>query len=77
MVSLESPHQGNSNEYIQYTFFIIKKENHLYYPKSAAEGFFSKGLKNNFETAVANEPSVFETLKVYCTYFFFRGGRIK
>ena len=35
-------------------------------PKSAPMGFFSKGLKNEFETAVVNEPSVFEPLKVYC-----------
>ena len=27
---------------------------------------FSKELKNEFETAVINEPSVFEPLKVYC-----------
>ena len=27
---------------------------------------FSKRLKNEFETAVVNEPSVFELLKVYC-----------
>ena len=26
----------------------------------------SKGLKNEFETALINEPSVFEPLKVYC-----------
>ena len=25
-----------------------------------------KGLKNEFETAVVNEPSMFEPLKVYC-----------
>ena len=25
--------------------------------------FFSKGLKNEFETAIVNEPSVFEPLK--------------
>ena len=30
-------------------------------------GFCSKGLKNEFETAVVNEPSVFEPLKFYCT----------
>ena len=30
--------------------------------ESAAMGFFSKGLKNEFETVVLNEPSVF-----YCT----------
>ena len=32
-------------------------------------GFISKGLKNEFETAVVNEPSVFEPLKFYCTSF--------
>ena len=29
-------------------------------------GFFSKGLKNEFETAVVNELSVFQPLKFYC-----------
>ena len=33
-------------------------------------GFCSKGLKNEFETAMVNEPSVFEPLKLYCTPFF-------
>ena len=28
--------------------------------------FLSRGLNNEFETAVVNEPSVFEPLKVYC-----------
>ena len=28
---------------------------------------FFKGLKNEFETAVVNEPSVFKPLKFYCT----------
>ena len=32
---------------------------------SAAMGF-SYGLKHEFETAVVNEPSVFEPLKFYC-----------
>ena len=32
---------------------------------------FSKGLKNEFEIAVVNEPSVFEPLKFYCTYNFY------
>ena len=27
---------------------------------------FFKGLKDEFETAVVNEPSVFESLKFYC-----------
>ena len=44
----------------------------LSYPKSAAMVFFPKGPKE-FETAVVNEPSVFEALKVYysssCTLY--------
>ena len=41
----------------------------IYYPKSAAMRFF-KGLKNVFETAVVNEPSVFVPLKFYCVYVY-------
>ena len=64
--SLESPHQGDSNEYTQYNIFNIKKKITLNYPKSAAMGFCSKGLKNELETAMVNEPSVFEPQKFYC-----------
>ena len=39
----------------------------LNYPKSAVRWFFSKGLKNEFETTVVNESSVFEPLKFYCS----------
>ena len=35
--------------------FQYKKENTVHYPKSVAMGFFSKGLKNEFETAEVNE----------------------
>ena len=66
MFSLESPHRGNSNEYTQCTIFSIKKKITLSYPKCLAKGFCSKGLKNEFETAVVNETSVFEPLKFYC-----------
>ena len=69
MFSLESPHRGDSNEYIQYPIFKIKKKITLNYPKSATMGFCSLGLKNEFETAVVNEPSVFEPLKFYCISF--------
>ena len=65
MFSLESPHRGDSNEYTQYTIFNIKRKTTLNYPKSAAMDFF-EGLRNEFETAVINEPSVFEQLKFYC-----------
>ena len=66
--SLESPRRGDSNEYTHYTIFNISKEITLNYPSFAAMIIFSKGLKNEFETAVVNEPSGFEPLKFYCTY---------
>ena len=62
MFSLESPHRGDSNEYTKYTIIRIKKKCTLNYPKYAAMGFFSKGLKNAFETAVVNETSMFKGL---------------
>ena len=64
--SLESPHWGDSNEFTQYTVFNINKKITLNYPKSAAKGSFSKGRKHEFETAMVNEPSVYEPLKFYC-----------
>ena len=36
--------------------------------QSAAMGFFPKGLENEFERAVVNEPSVFEPLQIYCIF---------
>ena len=67
MFSLESPRRGDSNEYTQYTISNMNKKNTKTYPKSVATGFFSKGLKNEFETAVVSKPSVFEPLKFHCT----------
>ena len=61
--SLESPHRGDSNENTQYTICKVKKKNNLNLPKSVAIGFFSKELKNEFETALINELPVFEPLK--------------
>ena len=40
MFSLESPHRGDSNEYLKYTIFSIKKKISLNYPNSADMGFF-------------------------------------
>ena len=45
-----------------------KKKIILNSPKSAAMGFFSKGFKNVFETAVVNGPPEFKPLKVYCMF---------
>ena len=61
--SLESPYLGDSNEYTQYTIFNIKKISQI-----CSYGTFSKALKNGFETAVVNKPSVFEPSKFYA-YF--------
>ena len=65
MFSLEPPHRCGSNEYTQYTIFNIIKKIVLNYPGSAAMGFFSNGLENEFEIAVVNELSVFGPLKVF------------
>ena len=63
MFSIESPHRGDPNEY---TIFNIITKNHPKLPQVCSYEIFSKGLKNEFETAVVNESSVFEPLKFYC-----------
>ena len=62
MFSLESPHQGDSNEYTQETIFNVNKIT-LNYPNSVAMEFCAKGLKNKFETTMVKEPSVFKPLR--------------
>ena len=64
--SLKSPQWGDSNDYTQYTISQYKKKIILNYSKSATKEFYSKGFKNEFETAMVNEPLVFEPLKFYC-----------
>ena len=59
--SIESP-----NENTQYTIINLKKENHPKWYSICCQVIFSKGLKTEFETAVVNEPLVFEPLKFYC-----------
>ena len=48
----------------------MRKKNNINYPKSAAMGVFSKGLKIEFETSKVNEPSVFEPVRFYCIFLF-------
>ena len=48
--------------------FSIKKENDPKLSQMYSYVIFSKGLKNEFETAVVNESSVLEPLKVSCNY---------
>ena len=66
MFSLESPHRGDSNEYTQHTIINIKRNLPRIIPNPQLWDF-CLWTKNEFETAVVNEPSVFEPLKVYCT----------
>ena len=46
---LELPHQGDSNEYTQYTIFNIKRKITLNYSKSAAIGFFPRDSKTGLK----------------------------
>ena len=65
-VSLESPQRGDLNEYTHYTISQYKKENHPKLSQICSYGICSKEPKKEFETAVVNEPSVFDPLKFYC-----------
>ena len=47
-------------------FSIYEKEKYPKLFQICSYGIFSMGPKNEFETAVVNEPSVFEPLKFYC-----------
>ena len=46
--------------------FQYEKEKHPKLSQICSYRNFSKGLKNEFEIAMVNEPSVFEPLKFYC-----------
>ena len=68
MLSLELPHRGDSNEYTQHTIINIKRKS----PETSQVQLCLQLwdcfllLKNDFEIAVVNEPSVFEPLEFYC-----------
>ena len=49
-------------------FLNMKKKNHPTLSQICSYGIFSKGPKNEFETAVVNESSVFEPLKFNVCY---------
>ena len=66
MFSLELPHRGHSNEYTQYTIFNIKRKIDKII-SICSYGIFASGLKDEYQTAMVNEPSVIEPLKFYCT----------
>ena len=51
--------------------FQYKTANHSKLSHICRYGIFSKGLKNELETAVVNEPSMFEPLKFCCIQIYF------
>ena len=53
-------------------FININTKNHPRLSQICSFEMFTKGLKNEFETAVANESSVFESFNFYCTYLVLR-----
>ena len=67
MFSLELAHRVDSNENSQYTIFNLKKMKITQNYPFLQPGDFSKRLKNEFETAVVNEPSLLGPLKFYCS----------
>ena len=52
--------------------FLLESENLLELSQICSYWTLSKGLKNEFEAAVVNEPSVFETLKFFCVWVKFK-----
>ena len=50
-------------------FLIEKKENQPKLSQICNNVIFSKGLKSEFKTAMVNEPSVFQPLKVWCSCY--------
>ena len=54
--------------YIIYTIFNTKEENHRKLSQIRSYGIISNGLQNKFETAMVNEPLVFDPLKFYWAY---------
>ena len=75
MFSLESPHQGDSNEYPQYTILIQKRILPKNYPKSAAVIFFKgtrEQVRNSHGKRVINVDALYLSLphKVIMSYIF-------
>ena len=71
--TLELPHRCDSNVNTQIIIINISKKITLMILNTiitTAMDFFCSGLKNDFETAVVNEPSVLEPLKFYCNFIY-------
>ena len=61
VISLESPHRGDSNEYTQYTIFIINTKITINYPKSAGIRFLrgtQERVRNSREKRVISGRAI-------------------
>ena len=64
MFSLESPHQGDSNEYTKYAIFSKKNIFTLNYPKYAAMGFFSQGTPERVQNSHGKRATSVRAIEV-------------
>ena len=72
MVSLESPHRGDSNVYTQYTIFIIKKIITPDYSKSAESdmGFVFLGTQEQVRNSRGKRAIRFRATEVLLYMYF-------
>ena len=63
--SLESPHRGDSNEYTQYTIFIIKMKSPQIILNLQLRVFFL-GTQERVQNSRGKRAISFEPLKFYC-----------
>ena len=68
--SLESPHRGDSNEYVQYTIFNIKKENHPKLSQICSYVFFFQRSQEQVRNSRGKRTSSVRATKL----FYFRTG---
>ena len=69
MFSLELPHQGNSNEYTQYTFFNIKKnENHYKLSQICNCRIFCDFLHISLISAIFSTDRLMDDLRYYVLF---------
>ena len=73
MYSLELLRWGDSNEYTQHTFYDKIRNNPCNLLKYLLSWAIKKDLicKNEFELAMVNTSSVFESLRFYCAIAYF------
>ena len=64
VLSLESPHRGDSNEYTQYTIFNIKKKIILNFPQICSHGIFFQGTQLRVRNSQSKRVSRVRAIEV-------------